>query len=157
MAIEIERKFLLEDDSWRLEAISSVEIVQAYIFLTDEKLMRIRLKGEQAILSIKAKTNSALIRLEYEYEIPKPDALEMIEKLAEGFFIRKTRYLVQINSNTWEIDEFLDENHGLVIAEIEMNSEDQELDLPQWIGDEVTNDSRYINAALSQKPYRMWN
>lgn len=157
MAIEIERKFLLEDDSWRLEAISSVEIVQAYIFLTDEKLMRIRLKGEQAILSIKAKTNSALIRLEYEYEIPKPDALEMIEKLAEGFFIRKIRHFVQINSNTWEIDEFLDENHGLVIAEIEMNSEDQELDLPQWIGDEVTNDSRYINAALSQKPYRMWN
>lgn len=157
MAIEIERKFLVKNDSWRLEAISSIEIVQAYIFLTEEKVMRVRLKGEYAILSLKAKTDSALVRLEYEYEIPKLDALEMIEKLSEGFVIRKIRHFVQTNSDIWEIDEFLDENHGLVIAEIEMNSEHQELDLPQWLGDEVTNDSRYINAALSQKPYRMWN
>jgi CYTH domain-containing protein len=152
MAIEIERKFLVVGNDWR-EAIPT-RICQGYLNRDKGRTVRIRIAGEQAYLTIKGNTCGAT-RAEFEYEIPLVDA-EQLLSLCEKPVIQKLRRLISYCGNTWEVDEFQGENTGLVVAEIELESEDQEFSIPSWIGREVTEDPRYFNSNLVNNPYCMW-
>lgn len=160
MAIEIERKFLLTNDDWREGAIGQ-HYMQGYINNEPGRTVRVRITEQAAFLTIKGKAPSSdgkigLGRLEFEYQIPKDDALEMLEKLCRKPIISKKRYRVIYHGFVWEIDEFAGENQGLLFAEIELEYEDQKFDLPPWIGKEVTTDTRYYNASLCQYPFSAW-
>ncbi len=154
MATEIERKFLLRDDSWRSGARGR-RYRQGYIMSGSGVTVRVRTVEEQGFLTIKGKSRGA-VRAEYEYPVPLADAREMLATLCEKPLIEKTRYLVEYGGFTWEIDEFAGENRGLVVAEIELGSEDQEFPRPPWLGEEVTGDVRYFNASLAKNPFRQW-
>ncbi len=154
MAIEIERKFLLRDDSWRKSARGR-HYRQGYIMTGRGVTVRVRTVEDAGFLTIKGKSRGAA-RAEYEYPIPLADAREMLETLCSGPLIEKTRYLVEYGGFTWEIDEFAGENQGLLVAEIELSSEEQDFPRPPWLGREVTGDSRYFNASLVQNPYGKW-
>lgn len=158
MAIEIERKFLLNNDSWKLDEQGS-EIIgtvfrQGYL-KTEDATVRVRLEGDRSKLTIKGKT-VGMSRLEYEYDIPLVDANEMLDKLCQKPLIEKTRYLRKEGELTWEIDIFEGENTGLMVAEIELASEDQTVPLSSWVGEEVTGDVRYYNSNLVNNPYSRW-
>jgi adenylate cyclase len=155
MALEIERKFRLAGDGWRAEAVGRTLLRQGYLANTQRASVRVRLAGETGWLSVKAMTRS-LARAEYEVEIPAADAHEMLDRLCEGPLIEKWRHIVPYQGSEWEIDEFLGENAGLVIAELELDAEDQPFAPPPWLGAEVTHDERYYNFRLSQQPYRHW-
>lgn len=152
MGKEIERKFLLKSDEWRSLVSQSYSIQQGYLNSDPHRTVRIRIKDEQGILTIKGK-NEGISRLEFEYDIPFDDALALIE-LCEKPLIRKVRNIVTVNAQTWEIDEFAGANEGLVLAEIEIESEDTHVDLPSWIGKEVSHDSRYYNSNLFKNPIK---
>jgi adenylate cyclase len=154
MAIEIERKFLLLDDRWRAAASGRSRLRQGYLANTARASIRVRLAGDAAWLSVKAMTPGRA-RAEYETSIALADAQQMLA-LCEGPLIEKWRYVVPHAGNRWEIDEFLGENAGLVIAELELESETQEFVRPEWLGVEVTTEERYYNFRLSQQPYRQW-
>jgi adenylate cyclase len=154
MAQEIERKFLVRGDAWRALARGTT-YRQGYLNSAKERTVRIRTADSQAFITIKGMTVGAT-RFEYEYEIPLGDAKEMLETLAEKPLIEKTRYKIQVGNLTWEIDEFLGENTGLIVAEVELKSEDQTFDKPVWVGDEVTYDPRYFNANLVKNPFTRW-
>ena len=154
MAMEIERKFLVKGDAWRALARGTT-YRQGYLNSAKERTVRIRTADAQAFITIKGMTVGAT-RSEYEYEIPFGDAKEMLETLAEKPLIEKTRSKIPVGNLTWEIDEFLGENAGLIVAEVELKSEAQILDKPVWVGDEVTNDPRYFNANLVKKPFTRW-
>lgn len=147
MAKEIERKFLVINDSYRTLANNSVRIIQGYISRTPESTVRVRIKGERGFLTIKGANNGAT-RDEWEYEIPKADAVALIKKCCFGNVIDKTRYLVDFSGFTWEIDEFSSPCRGLVVAEVELQSETDSPALPPFVGEEVTGDSRYYNSNL---------
>jgi adenylate cyclase len=151
---EIERKFLVKGDAWRALARGTT-YRQGYLNSAKERTVRIRTADAQAFITIKGMTVGAT-RSEYEYEIPFGDAKEMLETLAEKPLIEKTRYRIPVGNLTWEIDEFLGENAGLIVAEVELKSEDQTFDKPLWVGDEVTNDPRYFNANLVKNPFTRW-
>ena len=151
MATEIERKFLVTAD---IPDGESSEIQQAFLSLDPERTIRIRITDNKGFLTVKGKTQG-ISRAEFEYEIPLQEALDMLE-LSIGHPIRKTRTCVIIGRHTWEVDVFHDLNAGLVVAEIELDSEDEELELPDWIGDEVSEDFRYLNACLAQHPFTEW-
>ena len=158
MAIEIERKFLLKNDSWKIDEKGN-EIVgtafrQGYL-KTEDVTVRVRLEGERSKLTIKGKT-VGMSRLEYEYDIPLADANEMLDKLCQKPIIEKTRYLRKEGELTWEIDIFEGENAGLVVAEVELASEDQTVALSSWVGEEVTGDVRYYNSNLVNNPFARW-
>ena len=155
MAKEIERKFLVRGDVWRALA-KGVMYRQGYLNSDKERTVRIRSADARAFLTIKGITVGAT-RSEYEYEIPFNDGKEMLDTLAEKPLIEKRRYKIRSGSLTWEVDEFLGENQGLIIAEVELASEDQVLEKPSWIGDEVTDDPRYFNANLVKKPFTRWS
>jgi adenylate cyclase len=155
MAIEIERKFRLAGDDWRAQVSSSTLLRQGYIANTTRASVRVRLAGDAGWLSVKSMTR-ALTRAEYEVEIPASDANEMLDRLCEGPLIEKWRHIVVYQGSRWEIDEFLGENAGLTIAELELEREDTEFARPPWLGAEVTHDERYYNFRLSQRPYRHW-
>jgi adenylate cyclase len=155
MAIEIERKFRLAGDGWRGEVSRSTLLRQGYIANTTRASVRVRLAGESGWLSVKAMTR-ALARSEYEVEIPASDANEMLDRLCEGPLIEKWRHIVVYQGSRWEIDEFLGENAGLLIAELELDREDEVFARPPWLGAEVTHDERYYNFRLAQRPYRHW-
>jgi adenylate cyclase len=154
MAKEIERKFLVKGDAWRALARGTT-YRQGYLNSAKERTVRIRTADAQAFITIKGTTVGAT-RSEYQYEIPFGDAKEMLETLAEKPLIEKTRSKIPVGNLTWEIDEFLGENAGLIVAEVELKSEAQILDKPVWVGDEVTNDPRYFNANLVKKPFTRW-
>jgi adenylate cyclase len=154
MAIEIERKFLVKSQQYR-ESQSTVTITQAYLVTDPEKVIRIRILGDKSILAIKSKRRG-LIRSEYEFEIDPVSAREIIDQLCIRPFIEKVRYLLEFKGFTWEVDEFHGENEGLVVAEIELPSEDTFFETPEWIGDEVTDDPRYLNSNLVKLPYTKW-
>lgn len=154
MALEIERKFLLANDEWRKVTISETVIKQGYLSSNKERVVRIRLKGDKSYLTIKGK-NVNTVRLEFEYEIPYPDGVELLQ-LCERPIIEKTRYEAVYAGNTWEIDEFKGDNDGLIVAEIELEAEDQVFNKPSWIGEEVSSDVRYYNANLIKQPYKSW-
>lgn len=153
--MEIERKFLVNKDLWReLSKPEGEHILQGYITSGMDKSIRIRLTGEQAWLTIKGKTVN-LSREEYEFPLPADIAASVIEKFSEGK-VEKVRYKIHYKRKTWEVDEFLGENEGLVVAEVELESEQERVELPAWVGEEVSYDPRYYNAVLIKKPFKTW-
>lgn len=154
MGIEIERKFLLKNSDWKKEISKSIEIRQAYLSLDKERTVRVRLKGEKGIITIKGQSQN-ISRQEFEYEIPKADAIVLLE-LCHRPMIEKIRYEVVHEGLTWEIDEFSGENEGLILAEVELESEDQIFNKPTWIGKEVSDDIRYYNSSLVKLSFRDW-
>lgn len=155
MAIEIERKFLVADDSWRDSVKDSAYYRQGYLNHEIHCSIRVRVCGERAWLNIKSATIGAE-RQEFEYEIPVDDAHTMLSTLSRKPLIEKTRYLVEAGSHTWEIDVFEGDNAGLVVAEIELDNPDEAFEKPAWLGEEVTHDPRYYNTSLSTTPYKSW-
>jgi len=155
MAIEIERKFLLKDESWREFAEPATEFCQGYLSESGPGSVRIRIEGTQANINIKSATLD-MQRLEYEYEIPLVDAQEMLEQLCIKPLIEKNRHHIHVDGMLWEVDEFKGDNQGLVVAEVELQSRDTPLALPSWAGKEVTDDERYYNVCLVKHPYKDW-
>ena len=155
MPVEIERKFLLASETWREEVIRSSRIKQGYLGKIDKASVRIRIQGEKANINVKSATLS-MRRMEYEYEIPLSEAEEMLEQLCEQPQVDKTRYIVERGQHIWEIDEFYGENSGLMVAEVELGSEDEKIEKPEWLGEEVTEDPRYYNVNLIKHPYCKW-
>lgn len=154
--IEIERKFLVLSDDFIKEAFTKKRIVQAYLNSNPERTVRVRIKEDKAYLTIKGKGNeTGTTRLEWEKEIPVADA-EKLLSICESGTIDKTRHEVKVGKHTYEVDVFDGENEGLIVAEIELQSEDEVFEKPNWLGKEVTNDERYYNAYLSVKPYKSW-
>lgn len=153
MAVEIERKFLVRRELWRPKE-AGIAIRQGYLASDAERTVRVRTWDEQAYLTIKGK-NQGIRRLEFEYEIPFSDAQELLE-LCEQPVISKRRYLEKLVDKYWEIDVFEGENEGLILAEVELPSEDAEIVLPKWAGPEVSDDIRYYNSYLFRHPYRLW-
>ena len=154
MGIEIERKFLIKNNSWRSLA-QGTQYRQGYLNSAKERIVRVRTIDDKGFLTIKGITTGAT-RVEYEYEIPHADASAMLDDLCEKPLIEKNRYKIAINGLTWEVDEFFGENQGLIVAEVELESEDQPFEKPEWIGEEVTGDPRYFNSNLIQNPYLKW-
>ena len=154
MATEIERKFLVKNDRWRELATGTV-YRQGYISTQKGITVRVRLVGNEGYLTIKSLTQG-VSRVEYEYAIPAEDAQEMLDKLCDRPLIEKTRYKIELGSLVWEVDEFAGENQGLIIAEVELTDENQIIDLPDWMGEEVSDDPRYYNANLVQHPFSQW-
>ena len=154
MAKEIERKFLVKGDAWRALA-KGTTYRQGYLNSAKERTVRVRTAEDKAFLTIKGLTLGAT-RAEYEYAIPFDEGKAMLDALAEKPLIEKKRYKIPAGDLTWEIDEFLGDNAGLILAEVELKSEDQAFDRPAWLGDEVTGDTRYYNANPIKKPFRRW-
>ena len=155
MGIEIERKFLVVDDSWRAQADSSKRMQQAYLSKGAERSIRVRISDNEAYLNIKS-SRDGIRRLEYEYAIPVEEAVELIDQVALKPSIDKTRYYIRQGKHTWEIDEFYGDNAGLVIAEIELDDESEHFDKPDWLGAEVSSDPRYYNMNLISHPFSQW-
>ncbi len=154
--IEIERKFLLKSDTYKKEAVSQERIVQGFLNTHEERTVRVRINGDFAYLTIKGKSNeSGTSRFEWEKEISLNEA-EALLLLCEEGIIKKTRYIVPKGQHIFEIDEFHGANEGLVIAEIELNNEDETYEQPDWLGDEVTGDIIYYNSQLSKNPFKTW-
>lgn len=154
MAKEIERKFLVVGDDWRRLAEGTM-YRQGYLNSVKERTVRIRTVGDRAFLTVKGITVGST-RVEYEYEIPVADCNAMLDGLAEQPIIEKKRYRIPFGGLVWEIDEFFGENLGLIVAEVELTSEDQRFDKPAWIGEEVGHDPRYFNSNLIAHPYSKW-
>jgi adenylate cyclase len=154
MGTEIERKFLVVGDAWRSLA-EGTHYRQGYLSSVKERTVRVRQAGDTGTLTIKGVPVGAT-RPEYEYEIPADEAHEMIDHLCETPIIEKNRYRIPHGDVTWEIDEFLGVNKGLVVAEVELDSEDQTFERPDWIGQEVTANPKYLNANLVARPFSTW-
>ena len=154
--IEIERKFLVTSNSFKAEAFKSTRIVQGFLNTHKERTVRVRLKDGQGFLTIKGQTGtSGLSRFEWEKEIMKQEA-EALLKLCEPGVIDKTRYEVKVGNHIFEVDEFYGENNGLIIAEIELKTENDVFLKPDWLGKEVTGNIKYYNSQLSKKPFKTW-
>jgi len=154
MGKEIERKFLLKNDAWR-GLTEGTMYRQGYLNSVKERTVRIRTVGDKAFLTIKGLTVGAT-RSEYEYEIPFDECNAMLDNLAEKPLIEKKRYKIAKGGLTWEIDEFFGDNQGLIVAEVELASEEQAFEKPEWVGEEVTGDPRYFNANLIKHPFTQW-
>lgn len=148
MAKEIERKFLLKNESWRNEVLRSMEMVQGY-FEIDHPTTRVRINGGEAWLTIKGKTES-FSRSEFEYEIPLVDAQEMLETFCGQRLIEKMRHIIERDGYIWEIDEFRGRHEGMIIAEIELSSESDAFIQPDWLGEEVSGQAQYYNQVLAR-------
>lgn len=147
MAIEIERKFLVDKEKWlAIKPANGVRIVQGYLFKSPEKTIRVRIKGNQGFITIKGKTEN-ISRVEYEYEIPKNEAEELLLTFCPKK-IDKVRYELSFDGFVWEVDEFVTPNPGLILAEIELSDEKEVFNLPEWIGKEVSNQAEYYNANM---------
>jgi CYTH domain-containing protein len=155
MATEIERKFLVRNDDWRRAASQSTDYRQGYLSTDAERNVRVRTKGKKAVLTLKGR-GEGLTRLEFEYEVPLEEAEQILDSLCLEPLIEKTRHLVHHGGFTWEVDEFRGDNADLVVAEVELESEDQAFELPDWVGEEVSDDPRYLNANLVSHPYSRW-
>lgn len=154
--LEIERKFLILSNAYKSEAYKQTRIVQGFLNTHKERTVRVRIMGEKAFITVKGISNfEGTTRMEWEKEIPKDDA-EMLLPLCEPNLISKIRYEIKADQHIFEVDEFFGENEGLVIAEIELSSENEEFTKPDWLGREVTGDVRYYNSQLSKLPYRNW-
>lgn len=153
MGKEIERKYLVIGEAWK-ELATGTLYRQGYLNSQKERVVRARTMGNRAALTVKGITVGAT-RLEFEYDIPFDDATQLLD-LCEQPIIEKTRYKIAIGDLVWEVDEFHGVNEGLTVAECELESEDQAIDKPAWIGDEVTGDPRYFNSNLIASPYSTW-
>ena len=157
MALEIERKFLVKDDSYKSMAYSASRIAQGYICSARGRTVRVRIRDEKGYLTIKGPSDvKGLGRYEWEKEIPASEALELM-KLCPTPAIDKRRYLVDFAGHTFEVDEFYGENEGLVVAEVELDSIDEEFEKPPFLGEEVTGDAKYYNSSLTRYPYKCWH
>lgn len=154
MGREIERKFLVTGTEYR-ESAEAKQYRQGYLSRNRERTVRVRTAGDKGFITVKGK-NAGIVRTEFEYEIPLSDADAMLSFLCEKPLIEKRRYHYEYEGHVWEIDEFSGDNEGLVIAEIELTSEDDAFVKPDWIGDEVSGDPRYFNSNLVNNPYRSW-
>lgn len=154
MGIEIERKFLVIGDAWRRQASQATHFSQGYLSRDPARTVRVRIAGPKAFLTIKGATTGAT-RAEFEYPVPVDDARQLLA-MSDGPVVEKVRHLCVVDGITWEVDEFLGANAGLVVAEIELLSEDQAFTRPPWLGDEVTGDARYVNARLAVAPFSTW-
>ncbi len=154
MAVEIERKFRTNGVDF-LANQEGERLIQGYLSHDPRATVRLRVQGDRAWLTIKGKTHGAS-RSEFEYPIPSADAHAMLEEMCPEGVIDKTRYRIRVGEHVWEVDEFHGENRGLVVAEVELDSEDQPFERPPWLGEEVTGDPRYYNSALSRTPYVQW-
>lgn len=155
MANEIERKFLLASDAWKGAVQRSVRYRQGYLCPVDTSSVRVRVSDEAAYLNIKSAT-LGVERLEYEYSIPLADAHEMLDQLCRKPLVEKTRHFVEHAGHLWEIDVFEGDNEGLVVAEIELRSAEEPFEHPAWLGQEVSDEPRYYNVCLVDRPYRAW-
>lgn len=155
MGIEIERKFLVVNDNWKTSVESSASLKQGYLATQPLATIRVRIAEGRAQLNIKGAT-SGISRAEYEYDIPPRDAEEILDQMADGAVIEKQRFKVRCGGHLWDLDVFRGDNEGLVIAEVELASEDEPFEMPDWAGDEVSGDARYYNASLVNKPYNTW-
>jgi len=155
MGIEIERKFLLKSSHWQKKARPGVKFRQGYMVEKGSASVRVRIEGDRANLNIKS-TELGMYRLEYEYPIPLHEAVEMLDKLCLKPLIEKKRYETEFATHTWEIDVFTGDNEGLIVAEIELGNTDEVFERPDWLGEEVTDDSRYYNVCLVTHPYKDW-
>ena len=154
--IEIERKFLVNSNAFKNQAFTQNRISQGYLSSLPERTVRVRIKGNKGFLTIKGASNeSGLSRFEWEKEIPVDEAAALL-KLCEDGVIDKTRFEVKMGNHVIEIDEFYGENEGLIMAEIELESETEPFEKPNWLGEEVTNDIRYYNSYLSKNPFKKW-
>ena len=154
--IEIERKFLVTSDAYKKEASTKKRIIQGYLSSIPERSVRIRIKENKAYITVKGSSNeSGMSRFEWEKEIPVDEAQNLL-LLCEKGSIDKNRFEVPVGNHVYEVDEFYGENEGLVMAEIELESETESFEKPDWIGEEVTNDKRYYNSFLSKNPFRSW-
>jgi adenylate cyclase len=155
MSIEIERKFLVDHEQWsKLDKPAGTHYRQGYIVNTKEQTVRVRISDKQGFLNLKSRSSN-LSRHEYEYEISLQDGVESLNAFTESG-TEKIRYCIPFAGKVWEVDVFLAGNAGLIVAEIELNSEDETFEKPAWVTEEVTDDSRYTNASLSIKPYKTW-
>ena len=155
MAQEIERKFLVRGD-FKSEVTKATRITQGYLSSVPERTVRVRIKGDKGYMTVKGiGSDSGASRFEWEKEIPVEDVRELL-RICEPGVIDKTRYLVPAGRHTFEVDEFYGDNEGLVVAEVELSSEDEEFVRPEWLGEEVTGDARYYNSMLMKKPYKTW-
>ena len=155
MGVEIERKFLLSSDAWRDEADEGLYFHQGYLSTTPERVVRVRQMGDRAVLTIKGK-GDGIVRPEFEYDIALDDAQTMLRELCLQPTIEKRRHRLKAGPHTWEIDVFDGDNLGLVVAEIELTSVSEAFEKPDWLGEEVSDDSRYLNSNLIANPYKSW-
>ncbi|MDH5230571.1 MAG: CYTH domain-containing protein [Gammaproteobacteria bacterium] len=155
MATEIERKFTLCSSEWRAHIRKSKHFRQGYLVGSEQASVRIRIEDHQANINIKSAT-LGVVRHEYEYTIPLEDAVAMLNQLCKQPQIEKIRHYVDFAGKTWEIDEFSGDNQGLIVAEIELDSEDEVFELPPWVDQEVSLDTRYYNVCLIENPYKNW-
>lgn len=156
MLQEIERKFKVKNDAYKAEAVKVVRITQGYLSSVPERTVRIRLKDEEAFITIKGATNDrGTTRFEWEKSISVSEALQLLSLCEQGV-IDKRRYIVPVGKYTFEVDEFYGDNEGLVMAEIELPDENATFTKPDWLGEEVTGDGRYYNAMLVKKPFKHW-
>lgn len=154
MALEIERKYLVADDSWRDNNPAGTRMSQGYLSRDSGRTVRVRLAGEKAWLTIKGAAEG-ISRAEFEYEIPPADASELLG-LCVPAVIDKTRYRIPFGGHVWEVDVFHGENEGLVVAEVELGDEAEMPELPPWVDQEVSADRRYANSCLSEMPFKVW-
>jgi adenylate cyclase len=156
MAIEIERKFLVKNTNFKNQAEIKMRITQGFLSSVAERTVRIRIKEDKAYITVKGISNkSGTSRYEWEKEIPVHEAKELL-KLCEPGIIDKTRYLIKQGKHIFEVDEFHGANKGLIVAEIELDNENEIFEKPEWLGKEVTGDTKYYNARLSRNPYKNW-
>ena len=156
MAVEIERKFLVNSQAFRNEAIKSYKIKQGFLNSHKERTVRVRLTEDKGFLTVKGKSSDdGLTRFEWEKVISTREAEELL-KLCEETIIDKRRYDVNFGNHTFEIDEFFAENEGLIIAEVELQSKNENIEKPEWLGEEITGDIKYYNSQLSKNPYKTW-
>ncbi len=154
--LEIERKFLVKSDGYKRSASSQVRIVQGFLNTDPERTVRVRIKGDKAFLTVKGMSNeSGTTRFEWETEIETSEAVNLID-LCEAVVLEKVRYIISMGNHIYEVDEFLGENKGLVIAEIELKHEDEFFEKPEWLGMEVTGEIKYYNSQLSKNPFKNW-
>lgn len=154
--VEIERKFLVTSEDFKKEAFAKHQIAQGYLNSNPDRTVRIRIKGESGFLTIKGKNNdTGTTRFEWETEIALMEAKPLLDLCEKGVLL-KTRYEIQVGKHVYEVDVFHGENEGLIIAEIELSSEQEVFEKPNWLGKEVTGDNRYYNSYISQKPFAAW-
>ncbi len=155
MGIEIERKFLLKNNKWRDEVVKTIAFKQGYLATSKKASVRVRIEGHQANINIKGAT-LGIVRKEFEYPIALEEAQELLDTLCGHPLIEKLRHYVYIGKHEWEIDEFQGENKGLIVAEIELDNENEIFDHPVWIGQDVSHEKKYYNSLLVAKPYKDW-
>ena len=153
MPLEIERKYLVISSAYKTGA-KLVEITQAYLTIQDNLAIRVRIEEHHASIAIKSKISERVNR-EYEYSIPLDEAQSLLN-LSQHSLITKTRHLVDYKNHMWEVDEFHGNNEGLIVAEIELDDENEKFEMPPWLGEEVTSDYRYLNSNLAQTPHKIW-